>query len=460
MVHKVVVAILVVVAAAVTVGAVVAVVVHLTAKPKCKTDADCKAPLSKCNRTTGACVAPTGSCTADTDCPHGQRCGVDKQCYCTTDATCPNGQKCGADKRCYTPTSTGCTTDTDCPHGQTCGADKQCYCTTDATCPSGQKCGADKRCYTPSGEQPRDECIGTGELGDRQCTAIDPRRPVCRKVDGWHRCTPECSAEHACPSSGPNRVCDTAAQRCVECLQRTGQCPAPKVCDTATRRCIECDGAHACQRPYTYCKDGACTDLVRWRRARMRIKNLATATCLGAYSGGSAGPLTTCQGGEPKLTVARTTNTGACVAGGGGAGGVPKCDNDRECTWTVERVDVPGRASEVVVRLQRAYDPGWCAVVDRDYNDGFMRSSETQGFVRQQCGGDASLMVVHGVEPPAAPNAVLLQPGTRFRLRPLKARDGHNLGVGAQGDKFPWWTRTGSGLSDVWIVDDLVVEQM
>lgn len=162
----------------------------------CAADADCPAERQFCIAT-GACPnnepCVCGSCRQDTDCPPGQVCDEQGQCFecfedtdCTRDASRPV---------CVENVCRQCARDADCPTaGDLC---IQHACRTPATCPAGRDlctqgfvaetvCGDGCRCHT------------TTDSGTRCVGALEPR------CDAQPSCTSrtECEARH-----GPGAFC-------------------------------------------------------------------------------------------------------------------------------------------------------------------------------------------------------------------------------------------------------------
>jgi Cys-rich repeat protein len=119
-----------------------------------------------------------------------------------------------------------------------------------------------------------DDCRGN-EFGYRicntatnqcvQCTpAFDGNCPPTQHCDGMtNTCVAGCRNDQGCLMASvgdagvPARRCDTAANRCVECL-RSADCPAGNVC--ADDRCVQgCDSQRPCAGGLSCC-GGACVD--------------------------------------------------------------------------------------------------------------------------------------------------------------------------------------------------------
>jgi F5/8 type C domain len=120
------------------------------------------------------------------------------------------------------------------------------------------------------------DCVGSadGPVCDpesRRCVACTTAENRCA-TGSWcepvsHRCLPGCQDDRACASAADGGVddagrltalrCDTAARRCVECLDDT-QCPAGALC--VANACVPgCNAAHGCATGRACCA-GACVD--------------------------------------------------------------------------------------------------------------------------------------------------------------------------------------------------------
>lgn len=198
---------------------------------------------------------------------------------CSDDSSCNLGEVCAAGS-----CATGCNTARDCPgerpicdpasgaHGACvqcasaadCAADFDCLagacrktCVDDADCPD-QRCEpAAKVCVdcTENGHCERGQlCLGNqctaGCAADRDCPAATPH---CDRDAGANGTCVQCLADGECPAGAPRceggacratcatsadcalGVCDTAADVCVECLDKT-HCSLGEVCDA--RACV------------------------------------------------------------------------------------------------------------------------------------------------------------------------------------------------------------------------------
>jgi hypothetical protein len=78
---------------------------------------------------------------------------------------------------------------------------------------------------------------------DQDCAGADAGTPACGTSDGGAKCV-ECTMSTHCKGAKP--VCDTSAEKCVECLGAAGsgmECTAvasKSVCNGATRSCVQC----------------------------------------------------------------------------------------------------------------------------------------------------------------------------------------------------------------------------
>jgi len=192
----------------------------------------CIAPASVCDSVSGRCVG----CTADGHCTSAASpvCNkVTNTCAaCTLDAQCKSKNAslpaCQADGRCV-----------QCMSNASCGgATPVCDTTTNTCvqCTSAANCsGATPMCGS------NNKCQACA--GDSDCGALnDPTRTACAASGACVQCT----ASNSTQCSGTTAVCNTATNKCVQCLASTSCSGATPVCATATNTCRGCSAASDC----------------------------------------------------------------------------------------------------------------------------------------------------------------------------------------------------------------------
>lgn len=214
----------------------------------CTRNADCADAALVCRD--GTCVpAPAPACSATNPCPSGQDC-VDGACLASAD-TCQFSFECGVGRICVNQLcTTACTADAMCGAGLTCDeASGSCVaippvpgmCTDDAACGAGRVC-IDSSCY--------DGCTTDATCGaGRYCAA-----GVCRPDT---RPRPFCSSDADCAPGRPciggvcRTPCDTSATCAMFDVQfnfcgDAGYCLTTNEVTTNCRSAAECTSGQAC----------------------------------------------------------------------------------------------------------------------------------------------------------------------------------------------------------------------
>jgi len=134
---------------------------------------------------------------------------------------------------------------------------------------------------------------------DDQCAAgADAGTPACGTSDGGAACVQCTDSKKHC--TDPKRpVCDTAAQKCVECIGSGTECTADatkSVCNKATQSCVECLDNTKCSGTTPICDPAKNT--CRACTADAECKGIGPAICVD-YDGhcATAGEVVTLAGG-------------------------------------------------------------------------------------------------------------------------------------------------------------------
>ncbi|MEC7750816.1 MAG: hypothetical protein VX405_04835 [Myxococcota bacterium] len=254
-----------------------------------------------------------GDCAADEICRDGS-CVIEVP-ECTSEADCREGQRCEAGRCTGEPNDGRCRGDNDCTGDQICVAGV-CEDPSTPECRQDTDCAAGERCFNGV-------CEAEGGGGDCQSEADCPIDSFCNRRDG--SCNPlppgACRDDSVCEGT-----CDIAdgrtIGRCVDCTS-DAECPAP-------RQCI----SESCRMPEGQCEgDADCP---------------GGGTCNGGQCEGGNGA---CRGQED-CPAGEFCNpqTGQCVGGDGGGGGlppgvgVPQCNDNSDCAADQQCLQLAGQS--------------------------------------------------------------------------------------------------------------------
>ncbi len=205
----------------------------------CKSDADCKAPTPKCDGNAGKCV----ECLDNVDCGQGKECKANKcesaQGECQSDADCQGKPK----KFCSDQQKC----EWECKKDEDCGKNAKCVnnaCQKDT--PSGCKKDADCGGNTPVCDTKANKCVEC--LQDSDCK--DPKKPVCNGnacvAQQSASCTPACKADEFCFSG-------------EKCLKKFKNCQTDKDCG-ANEGCVSVERGKVCLTKCDTTKNKSKTD--------------------------------------------------------------------------------------------------------------------------------------------------------------------------------------------------------
>ena len=257
--------------------------------------------------------AGDGDCAADEVCREGV-CEIEVP-ECTSAADCREGQQCEAGRCTGTPDDGLCRGDNDCPGEQICVAGT-CEDASSPECREDGDCAAGERCFNGV-------CEDEGGQGDCQSEADCPMDSFCNRRDG--SCNPlppgACRDDSVCEGSC-NIAEGRTIGRCVDCTS-DAECPAP-------RQCI----SESCRMPEGQCEDDADCP--------------GGGTCNAGQCEGGDG---VCRGQED-CAAGEFCNpqTGQCVGGDGGGGGmppgvgVPQCNDHSDCAADQQCLQLAGQS--------------------------------------------------------------------------------------------------------------------
>jgi hypothetical protein len=209
-------------------------------------------------------------------------------------------------------------------------------CSRDSECGLGTVCQTD-RCV--DGCNSTRDCPTTAPLcdvnsGDQGACVVCIDDTQCKRGETCQAggCVASCKSDRDCTG----QYCDSATQRCVECLS-SSQCPLNRVC-SGDNKCVSgCFGDRDCQSAAPFCRNptsdvpGGCVECIETRdcgRGKACTNNICVASC----NSGQDCPGQVCDVGTHACVDC--VNTSSCALGSVCANNscVAGCESARDCT--------------------------------------------------------------------------------------------------------------------------------
>ncbi len=227
-----------------------------TAKPGCRSDAECKAPTPLCKN--GKCEPSGSECFQNGDCKDAAkpRC-VKNKCEpaeCKVNADCKDPAKSKCDSFVCSP----CGVNADCATGLICNngnCEKKAGCTDEEckkadpskpVCLRGQcvpippECKSNTDCKAPKPICSKNKCVpAPPECQKNNDCNKDPKKPLCVK----NRCVPRtgCKSDADCRDASKKR-CELSSGTCYACVVDT-HCATWQLCDIRNHSCVPKPGS-------------------------------------------------------------------------------------------------------------------------------------------------------------------------------------------------------------------------